>query len=458
MNATTPPAGHTPAFPDFHAIAKAETRLDAVRLYAAAGWPIFPVFPGTKQPAIPKWKGGKGVHDATTDPRKLAAWWADNPDYEAGLAVDAAGMMVIDFDPGSDSEALADKYDLPPTLTATTPRGGTHEYYAGHCGNSTGKLAENVDTRGQGGYVLLPLPGNGYRFDLDAEATTTPAKAPDKVIQAIGKPKAKLREMPVSEVEMAIPAIRIFYGVGSYPALPAGPRGGSFAGDRTGVGFSQRTGAGYVGERGRRVRRGWCSKGPKGAGDSVEKPGNVIPSRRRGRGRSAGMAALPAALWLNRILAEKKFERFTGGSWEAAGNTCTLFRVVPQDVVYSILPNTGKRPMSGRLQNTTALERPRIDHSWPGEYVGTLANAYRLFGNRPGTLSPGIPNTTGESHVQNINPCGHRCRHDFFSRLRRRFEQQRRHDTTPGTCFYFQHHNRANLQCGPSCPISQGTY
>lgn len=196
MNATTHPAGHSPApnLPDFHAIAEAPSRLDTVRLYAAAGWPIFPVVPGTKAPAIER-----GYKAATTDPGKLAKWWTENPDFEAGLAVDAAGLMVIDFDTGSDPDALADTYDLPATLTATTPSGGTHEYYFGHSRNTAGKLAENVDTRGQGGYVLLPLPGNGYAFDLAPDAITVPAPVPAKLVEAIGKPKAKERDIEAPE-------------------------------------------------------------------------------------------------------------------------------------------------------------------------------------------------------------------------------------------------------------------
>lgn len=138
--------------------------------FAAAdrGWPVFPLVPYGKRPAITGWPRA-----ASVDAEVLTAWWRRAP-YNVGIACGPAGLLVVDLDgPGqpppdwsgvADGRAvfaeLARRSDatLEPTLTVATPSRGEHRYYAvqeGRPARSTaGSLGWHVDTRGVGGYVV----------------------------------------------------------------------------------------------------------------------------------------------------------------------------------------------------------------------------------------------------------------------------------------------------------------
>lgn len=139
--------------------------LDAALAYAKRGWNVFPLGEGSKMPKIPKSAGGRGLHDATTDPTMIREWWRRWPRANIGIRTGAvSGIIVLDIDArhgGFDTlaclEILHDR--LPVTLTVRTPSGGEHRYFA-HPGdvlpNSAGKLGPGLDVRGDGGYVVAP--------------------------------------------------------------------------------------------------------------------------------------------------------------------------------------------------------------------------------------------------------------------------------------------------------------
>jgi len=137
------------------------------KLYHAAcslakrGVPVFPVRPKRKEPATQK-----GVLDATVDLARIEAWWGAMPEANIGIATGrASNMLVLDVDrhDGRDGDAALAALEarhgaLPPTVTVATGS-GRHLYfhigaYAVH--NSTGKLGEGLDIRGDGGYVIAP--------------------------------------------------------------------------------------------------------------------------------------------------------------------------------------------------------------------------------------------------------------------------------------------------------------
>jgi len=127
---------------------------EALRL-TRLGYAVFPCRPGRKEPATPH-----GVLDATTDEATIRTWWARWPDANVALAT-GRGLVAIDVDVGAAWPSQAERESirqLRPPL-ARTPRGGWHIYFRvppGHSWrNSASRLAEHVDTRADGGYVLV---------------------------------------------------------------------------------------------------------------------------------------------------------------------------------------------------------------------------------------------------------------------------------------------------------------
>lgn len=180
----------------------ANPRLDWALYLAGRGWPVFPLYPNTKRPAIRDWEAR-----ATTDPDPITTFWTHHPHHNIGLPTGRAGLLVVDLDlaapdhTGHDDERtrgiicgaqvlarLARDADatVPDTWTVTTPSGGTHLYFqqpadrALH--NTAGTLGWLVDTRGHGGYVVAPgstTPDGAYELISDHE----PADLPGWLVQ-----------------------------------------------------------------------------------------------------------------------------------------------------------------------------------------------------------------------------------------------------------------------------------
>src|SRR5215218_2180647 len=124
---------------------------------AGRGKPVFPC--NTEKRPLVKWKD-----QATDDPERVRRLWAKHPGECIGLVTgSASGVLVIDVDHLPAIEDLPGP--LPRTLTARTPSGGLHFYYRHVYGarNSISDIAENVDVRGEGGYVIAP-PSPGYTW------------------------------------------------------------------------------------------------------------------------------------------------------------------------------------------------------------------------------------------------------------------------------------------------------
>lgn len=132
-------------------------RLRAALGYAARGRPVFPCRTGGKEPLTPR-----GHLDATTDPRRIIAWWNRWPDANIGVPTgERSGLLAVDVDQPAGLDALErERGRLPATRTHSTGSGGTHYLYRYPDGpeirNSAGKLAPGLDVRGEGGYVIVP--------------------------------------------------------------------------------------------------------------------------------------------------------------------------------------------------------------------------------------------------------------------------------------------------------------
>lgn len=147
---------------------------EAALEYAKNGWRIFPVAPGGKVPITMH-----GFLDATNDTNTVIEWWVENPEANIGFPT-GSGVYVLDIDgqTGEDSLAclLIEHGRLPETLECRTGGGGRHIYF--RCEkilrNSSGKLGDRLDTRGDGGYVILPpsIHPSGVPYEWTVNATS----------------------------------------------------------------------------------------------------------------------------------------------------------------------------------------------------------------------------------------------------------------------------------------------
>ena len=107
--------------------------LDAALAYAADGYRVHPLKPGTKVPILSEWQ-----HKATTDRKTIKRWWRDRPSANIGIATGkASNLWVLDVDLGSHPEEaqatmaeLVERFGpLKPTRVVKTPSGGVHYWY-----------------------------------------------------------------------------------------------------------------------------------------------------------------------------------------------------------------------------------------------------------------------------------------------------------------------------------------
>jgi hypothetical protein len=168
----------------------------AASAYAARGWAVFPLKPGTKEPGTVN-----GHKDATTDSARVAAMFAPRRDgllRGIGIATgEPSGLLVVDFD-GPD--AMARIPEFPPTATVRTPN-GRHLYYAGSGRSTVGKLGPGIDTRGTGGYVVAPPTRLPYHEPYPWVGDRSQIAAlPDGIARALAprdrKPARKPRKPP----------------------------------------------------------------------------------------------------------------------------------------------------------------------------------------------------------------------------------------------------------------------
>lgn len=158
----------------------------AAQAYAEDDWPVLPVNASTKKP-LTKWRLGNESQRASVDGRVVHEWFSKRFPA-AAVAVETgapSGLFVLDVDGEAGAASLAaltaEHGPLPATLTALTPSGGRHYFFA-YSGGKTqaGVLGTGLDTRGDGGYVVVAPSarpdGKAYAW-VDAAALPAPAPA-----------------------------------------------------------------------------------------------------------------------------------------------------------------------------------------------------------------------------------------------------------------------------------------
>ncbi|OLM03007.1 hypothetical protein Ae406Ps2_3007c [Pseudonocardia sp. Ae406_Ps2] len=193
---------------------------------AGRGWPVFPLRPGSKRPALHGHTGCAGAgpcadghqgweQRATTDPGRIRAAWTAGA-FNIGLPTGRAGLVVIDLDTRADGEDIPPEWagrgvidgagvlaallaewgrELPATYEVTTPSGGRHLYFRAPAGvefrNTAGDgghgLGWKIDTRAHGGYVVAAgshVPTGTYR----TVGAVEPVELPDWLAARLAPP------------------------------------------------------------------------------------------------------------------------------------------------------------------------------------------------------------------------------------------------------------------------------
>ncbi|WP_433919253.1 bifunctional DNA primase/polymerase [Streptomyces canus] len=189
---------------------------------ASRGWHVFPLRPGTKRPALHGEAACPGTGEcahghrkweqrATTDPDRIREAWSRGP-FNVGIATGPSGLVVVDLDMPKDKgsadapngaatfRALCERagQQVPHTYRTRTASGGTHLHFTAPHGirlsNTAGTIAELVDTRAWGGYVVAA----GSRTPTGAyEALCAPVAAPlPSWLQTILQPAPKPSQAP----------------------------------------------------------------------------------------------------------------------------------------------------------------------------------------------------------------------------------------------------------------------
>ncbi|MER6733604.1 bifunctional DNA primase/polymerase [Streptomyces puniciscabiei] len=205
---------------------------------AERGWHVFPLRPGSKPPALHGEKsctrtgvcaGGhvKWEQRATTDPERIRAAWTRAP-FNVGIATGPSGLLVVDLDTpehkgSSDAPdgattfaALCERagHAVPTTYRTRTPSGGTHLYFTAppglRLGNTAGTVADSVDTRAWGGYVVAAgsiTPAGQYEALCASVAAPLPSWLQTILQPAPTRPVGPLRLPAVDGSRAALAAL-----------------------------------------------------------------------------------------------------------------------------------------------------------------------------------------------------------------------------------------------------------
>jgi len=131
------------------------TKVEAALTYASWGWHVIPVVPNGKVPATQH-----GVKDATIDAEQITRWWAQNPDFNIGVAAgERSGIVVFDIDPRNGGDASWSDWTtkngaVPDGAMQMTAGGGYHHIADYTPEIRSCKLTEGVDLLADGRYFV----------------------------------------------------------------------------------------------------------------------------------------------------------------------------------------------------------------------------------------------------------------------------------------------------------------
>ena len=141
--------------------------------WASRGFRVFPLWPSNNKPAWDDFP-----NRATCDTNIITAAWSSG-DFNIGAVPTGQVMVDMDEKKGKHGVAAAQQLGLNfDTLLVRTTTGGLHAWYEGPpTANSAGKIAEGIDTRGPGGYAVMPGSViNGLPYEIVQDKPLAPVQ------------------------------------------------------------------------------------------------------------------------------------------------------------------------------------------------------------------------------------------------------------------------------------------
>jgi P4 family phage/plasmid primase-like protien len=198
--------------------------IEVALAHAARGWAVFPVHAPTpdgecdcgkvdcehpaKHPATPR-----GFKDATTDPQLIREMWGKHPGANIGLATgQPSGLIVLDVD-GPKGAEVVKRNGIPLTPVGKTGKG--RHYYLRHPGfpvKNVARVFDELDSRGDGGYVVAPgsqhISGTLYAWEDGFSPDDVPlAAAPEWWLERLQRDMS--RDQPLA---VASPGLKVMEG------------------------------------------------------------------------------------------------------------------------------------------------------------------------------------------------------------------------------------------------------
>jgi hypothetical protein len=316
---------------DFAPEPAGETLLDFALEYAAQlDWPVFPCRPD-KTPYT-----AHGFKDASTDEAQIRTWWERWPDAGIGLPTGpASGVYVVDIDEGKGGpaswQALEDRHRDVMTMASRTGGGGWHLYFRApdfDLRSTAGRLGPGIDTRGDGGYVILPPSTHASGARYEWTRWRRPQHLPAWIAEALQSPGASEN------------------GRAEITTIEEGTRDNtlaSYAGALRNVGADQETiGAALTAINDVAVIPPLAERDIRRIARSISRytPGRVVAEQREDAGVAANrewveysgleLAELedPEVQWVVPRLAARGIVTLLAGEWKTAGKTTLLISAV----------------------------------------------------------------------------------------------------------------------------------
>ncbi|MFI6399531.1 bifunctional DNA primase/polymerase [Rhodococcus coprophilus] len=186
------------------------TLAEAALAYAAAGWFLVPVRPGTKSPGSAL--GKEWPDQSSRDAEQIEQWWDENPDHGIALHVGKSGAIVFDLD-------VEDLNDLPAEMREGLCKGrfqstrkGAND--RGHYvfgvpvgesyGNSAGAFRTFGEVRGKNG-VIIAAPTPHVDADSKGGGYLWPEPGPVPLVSEAPQLLECLRAAPEHEAPLLAP-------------------------------------------------------------------------------------------------------------------------------------------------------------------------------------------------------------------------------------------------------------